>query len=103
MAINATTRKKINRFLRLLKNDFNIQAAYLFGSAAKGKANSWSDIDIAIVSQDFRKDSFDAVRQLIPYILKIDSAIEVHPFRPEVFSEDNPFVKEILATGLRIL
>lgn len=103
MAINANTRGKINRFLGLIKNDFSIQAAYLFGSTATGKAGRWSDIDIAIVSQDFRKDSFDTVRLLIPYILKIDSAIEVHPFRPEDFSETNPFVKEIVKRGLRIL
>ena len=29
--------------------------------------------------------------------------IETHPYRPEDFTEENPFVNEILKTGIRIL
>jgi hypothetical protein len=28
--------------------------------------------------------------------------VELHPFRPEDFNEDNPFVKEIIRTGIKI-
>jgi hypothetical protein len=58
---------------------------------------------LAVVSPDFSGDSFEDSKRLIPYILKIDTAIEVHPFRPEEFSMGNPFIKEIVGTGVRVL
>jgi predicted nucleotidyltransferase len=64
--------------------------------------HEWSDIDLAIVSPDFSDDSFEDSKKLFPYILKVDSAIEVHTFRPDDFSADNPFVQEILDTGVRV-
>jgi len=35
--------------------------------------------------------------------VKVDTAIEVHTFRLEEFSAGNPFIKEIVGTGVRIL
>jgi hypothetical protein len=40
---------------------------------------------------------------LIPYLLKVDSRLELHPYRPEDFTDDDPFVKEIIKTGLVLL
>ena len=45
----------IEKYLKLLKeNGFSLNDAYLFGSYAKGNNTKWSDIDIAIVSDDFK-------------------------------------------------
>jgi predicted nucleotidyltransferase len=45
---------EINKFVRgLEKNQIHIQQAILFGSYAKGTAKEWSDIDLALVSEDF--------------------------------------------------
>ena len=42
--------KIIEEYLAVLKNNgFEISDAYLFGSYAKNKANSDSDIDIAVI------------------------------------------------------
>jgi hypothetical protein len=35
--------------------------------------------------------------------LKVSIDLELHPYRPEDFTEDNPFVKEILQYGIRII
>jgi len=35
-------------------------------------------------------------------LIKVDSRIEPHPFKPEDFTEENPFVKEILKQGIEI-
>jgi HEPN domain-containing protein len=42
------------------------------------------------------------IDHFIQYILKVDTAIEVHPFRSDEFSADIPFVQEILDTGGRV-
>lgn len=103
MAVSTIVNEKILRFIKLIKKDFRLQEVYLFGSTVKGESETWSDIDLALVSQDFIGDSFDDTKRLIPYILKVESAIEVHPFRPEDFTNKNPFVQEILSTGLKIV
>ncbi|GBD95453.1 MAG TPA: nucleotidyltransferase domain-containing protein [Nitrospirae bacterium] len=93
----------VERFLKLIKSaDINIERIILFGSYAKGNAGEWSDMDIAIVSPDFSGMPFYDRKMLNSFILKIDSRIEVHPFRPEDFTEDNLFVKEILKNGMEL-
>lgn len=91
------------RFLKaLIAHGFHIDKAVLFGSYAKGNADRWSDIDIALVSRDFTGVGFHDRQKVNPFLIKIDSRIEPHPFRPEDFTEDNPFVKEILTEGVEI-
>lgn len=93
----------VERFLQIVKTaGVKIDRAILFGSYAKGSAGKWSDIDIAIVSQDFSGTSFYDNKMLIPFLLKVDFRIEVHTFRPEDFNEDNLFVKEIIKNGVEI-
>lgn len=52
------TEIKIERFLTLLKNNCNIEKVILFGSFVRGRQKRWSDIDLAIISDDFRKMNF---------------------------------------------
>ncbi len=103
MAVATDIDNKVHLFLDLISKKIEIVQAYLFGSSVKGKSHEWSDIDLAIVSPDFSGDSFEDSKMLFPFILQIDRSIEVHPFRPGDFSLDNPFIKEIVETGLRIV
>ncbi|MBI5376313.1 MAG: nucleotidyltransferase domain-containing protein [Candidatus Schekmanbacteria bacterium] len=90
-------------FLKTLKDaNIRIEKALLFGSYVRGNAGKWSDIDVAIVSPDFSGIPFYDREMLIPFQLKTDSRIEVHPFRPEDFTEDNGFVKEIIKNGFEL-
>lgn len=68
----------------------------LFGSYAKGNAEKWSDIDVAIISPDFSGIPFYDREKLIPFMLRIDTRFEFHPFKPEDFTEDNDFAREII-------
>ncbi|MCB4791597.1 MAG: nucleotidyltransferase domain-containing protein [Elusimicrobia bacterium] len=79
-----------------------IKSAYLFGSTLISKANSSSDIDLAIVSQSFSGFKFNDRAKINPYILKINPNIEIHPFKIDEFNPSNPFAKEIIKTGLRV-
>lgn len=93
----------VEHFIKLAKDSgINIERAILFGSYAKGVANKWSDIDIAIVSPNFSGISFYDREMFISSILKTDSSIEVHPFRPEDFTEEDLFVKEIIENGVEL-
>jgi uncharacterized protein len=94
-----TAIKYIN-FLR--KRDPKIKKAYLFGSYAKGNPGLNSDMDIAIVFEDF-SDSFDMQVELMRLRRKFDTRIEPHPFRATDFNLSNPIANEILKTGIEIV
>lgn len=102
-AIQDEVIKKIQEFLDMVSaGGIHLDRAILFGSYARGRANQWSDIDIALVSREFQGIGFYDRQKVNPYILKIDTRIEPYPFRPEEFTEDDPFVKEILNEGIEI-
>ncbi|MCI0515163.1 nucleotidyltransferase domain-containing protein [candidate division KSB1 bacterium] len=86
----------------LKKHQIKLTRAILFGSHPKGTATPWSDIDLALVSENFSGIPFYDRQQLNPFILQVSSSIEVHPFRPEDFTPDNPFVAEIIQTGTQL-
>ncbi len=103
MALSADIDNKIHFFARLVSKKLKIDQLYVFGSSAKGGQREWSDIDLAIVSSDFSGDSFEDCKVLFPFILKVDRSIEIHPFRPADFTAENPFVREIIETGIQII
>jgi len=103
MAVTTDVEKSIQLFLQMASQKVRIIKAYIFGSSARGKRHKWSDIDLAIVSPDFSGDKFEDSKIFFPIILQVNRSIEVHPFRPEEFTPDNPFVEEILKTGIRVI
>ena len=62
----------------------------------------YSDIDIAVVSDSFTGDPVDDLTTLLLLKSNVDNRIEPHPFLPNDFTTDNPFVREIVETGIRI-
>jgi predicted nucleotidyltransferase len=77
--------------------------AILFGSYAKGNNYEFSDIDIALVSDNFEGVRFLDKEKIRRITLNIDYRISPLPYRTEDFMEDNLFVKEILDTGIKII
>lgn len=94
---------RAKKFIANVRQDgILIDAAYLFGSWTQDRATEGSDIDVAIVSPTFEGTTFYDRRKMYHAIIAVDTAIETHPFRPEDFNDSNPFVREILRTGVRI-
>jgi len=94
---------KIEQFIDFLDNSgINIQTAVLFGSYAKGKQDKWSDIDLALVSSAFEGNRYYDLDKLADACFAIDTNIAPLPFKPEDFTTDDLFVREILKTGIRI-
>jgi predicted nucleotidyltransferase len=87
----------------LRRNSIRVEAIYLFGSFAAGCQHQWSDIDLAIVSPDFKDNSMEDQEQLMCLTWDVDVRIEPHPFRPEDFTPDDPWVAEIMQTGIKIV
>lgn len=93
----------IRQYLRVLRrNGIQPKQAYLYGSHARGTADSDSDIDVAIVSEDLRGSMFAEQMRLMRLTWNVDLRIEPHPFRPEDFTSDNPEAQEVLETGMPI-
>ena len=95
--------KLLEQFIHELEiNQIHINKAILFGSYANGTFNEWSDIDLALVSDSFKGDRFKD-RDLIRKIkLAVSSSLEPIPYRPEDFTEEDPFVKNIIDTGMNL-
>lgn len=96
---------EIKSLLELMrKAGISISSAYLFGSYASGKAGPWSDIDVALVSNDFTGVRFKDVVRLISVLKTYNHFIEFHPFRKSDFdARKDLFVKEIQDTGIKIV
>ena len=93
----------VDRFLRALKeNNIQINRAILFGSYAHGTYTEWSDIDLAIVSDFFVGNRFDDRKKIRPITLSISAELEILPYTTKEFTEDDPFVKEIIETGIEM-
>ncbi len=96
--------KTINSYLiALKKNNIPIKEAILFGSYATGQYQEWSDIDIALVSELFLGDRMDDKDKIRSITLSVSSELEIIPFAPNDFNTHNPFVKEILKTGKKLI
>ncbi|MBI2426704.1 MAG: nucleotidyltransferase domain-containing protein [Candidatus Kerfeldbacteria bacterium] len=94
--------KKYGEALR--KSDFPYSALYIFGSQIRGKSNKWSDIDVAVVSDRFRKKK-DNDRLLLWKVRRhVDTRIEPHGFTVRGFANDaDPMAYEIRKTGIRVV
>lgn len=97
---------KAVRFLegRLAASGLNISKIVLFGSHAAGRAMEGSDIDIAVVSGDFRdKDIFERVGLLkeaeIATIKKFMVPLDVIAMTPEEFSGGTSLVADYARKG----
>jgi len=94
----------IKKFVVEAANDnIHISQAILFGSYANGMNHEYSDIDIAVVSDDFEGISFYDNRKIRNAKFNSSIDIEAHTYRPEQFNSENPFVNEILEYGIRIV
>ncbi|MFA5859495.1 MAG: nucleotidyltransferase domain-containing protein [Elusimicrobiota bacterium] len=93
----------VQEFVEQLSKVIHIKAVYLFGSYANGKQNEYSDIDIAIISKDFSGFRYDDRQKINPVVLHTNINIETHPITIKEFNSKNPFIKEILRTGKRIV
>lgn len=96
-------KKILYKFIdQLNHNGFAIDRAYLFGSYAKGCYKKHSDIDVALVSTKFQGNRFFDKKAISPIVVDVCPDLEVLPYNTKDFTYEDPFVKEIIDTGIEI-
>ena len=102
--ITLEVKKLIRQYINKLEdNNIHIIQAILFGSYARGTQQEWSDIDLALISDVFEGSRILDRSKIRRITLSVSSSLEPIPFRPEDFNQSDPFVKEILEQGIKIL
>ncbi|MDX1912614.1 MAG: nucleotidyltransferase domain-containing protein [Saprospiraceae bacterium] len=81
----------------------NLRKVILFGSYAKGNQHEWSDIDVALVADEFVGVGFQDILLFLDITIKKPYLhIEPHTFNTREFKTDNPLISEICRTGIAI-
>ncbi len=100
------TKKNLMKYISEYISECNrlglqLKRVILFGSYAHNTAHKWSDIDLALVSDDFTGMRLDDREKTTPADIKFVD-IESHLFNTTYFEEGDPFIEEILKTGMEI-
>ena len=104
MAANLkAVKEEAKRYANEVRHHLPVDKVYLFGSYAKGTADDLSDVDICFFLRDYGGKGRVDVGILL---LRIASDYKAY-FEPLVFEtsdiqQNNPFVNEILHTGLEL-
>ena len=101
--INKEIADIVNKYITIVKENYDVVAIILFGSYAKGTEHEDSDIDIAVVTNDIKTDKFEEEVKLTLLRRKIDSRIEPHIIKVEDYENDEtPFIVEVKNTGIKV-
>lgn len=96
--------EKVNLFItKLLDQGLVLDRVILFGSQVNGKADADSDVDLVLVSEQFSGFGFED-RKLFSKI-NIQPPfldIETRTFSSAYFAKGDPFIAEILRTGIEL-
>ena len=93
----------VKAYVKKICENYKIEAIILFGSYAKGTNDEDSDIDIAVITDDFENDVIDEELNLMRLRRKIDTRIEPHLKRIEDYrNAETPFIKEVINTGIKV-
>lgn len=102
----AKTKDKIKNIIKRLlialeENGINISEAYLFGSYSDGTSTKNSDIDIALISNEFTGILYIDIKKIGRIVRNIDYRIETHTFNNS--DKDNSlFLQDIIKRGKKI-
>jgi len=89
-----------------VSHELPVDKAILFGSYAKGNAGEQSDIDICFFLKNYNgKRRVDLLTHILGVCGKKYRGAFFEPivFETAEIQNDNPFVREILATGIELL
>lgn len=104
MLTKRTAIERVKNFANDVKaSGLHLRKVILFGSYAADRQHQWSDIDIALVADEFTGNGFDDANYFVrinnkkPYIL-----IEAKTYPTGYFKKGDPFIDEIKRTGIEI-
>jgi uncharacterized protein len=91
----------VRRFAQEVRERVRLREVILFGSFARNEQHPWSDIDVALVSDDFTDAIFLDIRPFAAIVGRY-ADIEPHTFSPQRFANavGDPFIETIKQTGI---
>lgn len=94
----------VRRFLRRVRRKVTVTAAFLYGSYARGNPDDDSDIDLAVVSPDFGRDTHREMVLLSEACAPDALFVEATPFSADELNDPprGSFLREIIKTGRRV-
>lgn len=100
---SAAIMKQMKDFVSLVDScGITLRRAILFGSYARNKQTKYSDIDVALVADEFCNVPSEDVKLFMKAMLKY-YMVQPQTYNTKDFSPDkDPFVSEILRTGIEI-
>jgi len=94
----------VNSYAREIQaHGVRLQTVILYGSFAKGTQHEWSDIDVALVADEFEGLPTDIYRFSSVAVKKPYIRIEPNTYPTQYFKEGDPFIEEITKTGVKIM
>lgn len=101
--INSKIEDIVLKYVKAICDEYKVEAIILFGSYAKGTEHKDSDIDIAIVIDEFKDNIIDEEVEFMKMRKGIDYRIEPHIIRVKDYKEvSTPFIKEVVSTGIKV-
>ena len=105
------TRESVISNLKMFAGDmkqsgFHLNKMVLYGSYSRNQQNVYSDIDVAIIADEFTGIGFDDVLLISRLLSKHPKLNSVQPrtYNTNDFNTDkDPFVEEILRNGIEIV
>jgi predicted nucleotidyltransferase len=99
-----TVTKAVRRYVYEVRKVFHVSKVFLFGSWAKGTATKGSDVDVCFFLDSYEGNRrVDIIGDLLGLAYKQRAVdIEAIAFTTADLFDDNPFVKEVLRTGIEI-
>jgi len=99
-----TVRGLAEEYAETVRRVLPVDKVVLYGSYAKGTATSSSDVDVCFFLSDFNgKRRVDIIGELLGLCGRYKGAyFEPNAFPTSEIQRGNPFVKEILMTGIEI-
>ncbi|MCB0593772.1 MAG: nucleotidyltransferase domain-containing protein [Lewinellaceae bacterium] len=105
MVTQQTAIKTAKEFVTAIRaKGFNLNKAIVFGSFVRDEQRQWSDIDLALVADEFIGVGYFDSRFFIDIKIsdKKYTPIETHTFPTEYFETGDPFIEEIKKTGIEL-
>lgn len=93
-----------NLAIEIKESGIHLKKIVLYGSYSRNEQRDWSDIDVALVADEFIGIGFEDVKLFARMLVKrADLNIQPRTYNTNDFNEDtDPFVEEILRTGIVI-
>ena len=100
-----TAIKKVRAFVKCCReNNIMFNKIILFGSLVNGKVHRYSDIDVALISDQFSGMPISDWQMLSPIKIKSREFIDIepHPYSTDDFEDGDPFIDVIINSGIEV-